>query len=127
MIRPPPRSTLFPYPPLFRPPPLAPAPARAPIKPAPRDDRRPPSTPPRKQRVSAEVRDLRRRVDEVEARIQALEARLEEIGVALADPALYVDGGRARAIARERKTAEEPMAWLMREWEALATALAGHD
>ena len=59
--------------------------------------------------------------------LQALEARLEEIGVALADPALYVDGERARAIAGERKTAEEQMAWLMREWEALSTALAGHD
>jgi len=104
-----------------------PAPARALAKPAPRAGRRTPPPPPRKQRVSAEVRDLRRRVEEVEARIQALEARLEEIGVALADPALYVDGERARAIAGERKTAEEQMAWLMREWEALSTALAGHD
>src|SRR5207302_887682 len=43
-----------------------PAPARAPAKPAPRDDRRA-APPPRKQRVSAEVRDLRRRVEEVEA------------------------------------------------------------
>src|SRR5437899_1406539 len=46
-------------------PPLVPAPARAPAKPAPRDDRRA-APPPRKQRVSAEVRDLRRRVEEVE-------------------------------------------------------------
>src|SRR2546430_10650213 len=87
-----------------------PAPAGAPAKPVPRDDRRAPP-PPRKQRVSAEVRDLRRRGEEVEARIQALEARLEEIGVALADPALYVDGERAPAIAGERKTAAEQQAW----------------
>jgi len=90
-------------------------------------DQRTPTPPSRRKRVSAEVRDLRRRVEEVEARIHALEARLEQIGAALADPALYVDGERARAVAGERKSAEEQMAWLMREWEELSTALAGHD
>src|SRR5256886_9976195 len=80
-----------------------PAPARAPAKPAPRDDGRAP--PPRKQRVSAEVRDLRRRVEEVEARIQALEARLEEIGVAPADPPPYGGSERARAHAGAGQTA----------------------
>jgi ATP-binding cassette, subfamily F, member 3 len=78
-------------------------------------------------RVSAEVRELRRRVGEIERRIQDLEARLGEITAALSDPMLYVDGERARAVAGERKSAEEQLAWLMREWEELSTALAAHD
>jgi ATP-binding cassette subfamily F protein 3 len=78
-------------------------------------------------RVSAQVRELRRRVEEVERRIHELEARLAEISAALGDPALYADGERARAITGERKSAEEQMAWLMREWEELSTALAAHD
>ena len=105
----------------------APAVARPPAPPVPAAGQRTPTPPSHRKRVSAEVRDLRRRVEEVEARIHALEARLEQIGAALADPALYVDGERARAVAGERKSAEEQMAWLMREWEELSTALAGHD
>jgi len=105
----------------------APAVARPPAPPVPAAGQRTPTPPSHRKRVSAEVRDLRRRVEEVEARIRALEARLEQIGAALADPALYVDGERARAVAGERKSAEEQMAWLMREWEELSTALAGHD
>src|SRR3989442_653913 len=112
------------------PPPVAGAGQRTatpPARPVPAAGQRTPTPPSRRKRVSAEVRDLRRRVEEVEARIHALEARLEQIGAALADPALYVDGERARAVAGERKSAEEQMAWLMREWEELSTALAGHD
>src|SRR5207249_578982 len=77
----------------------APAVARPPAPAVPAADQRTPTPPSRRKRVSAEVRDLRRRVEEVEARIHALEARLEQIGAALADPALYVDGERARAVA----------------------------
>ncbi len=73
------------------------------------------------------VRDLRRRLDGVERQIHALEARLAEIGAALADPALYADGERARAVTAERKSAEEQVVWLMREWEALSTELAAHE
>jgi hypothetical protein len=73
------------------------------------------------------VRQLRGRLDEVEKRIAELEGRLAEIGAALSDPALYTDGERARAVATERKTAEEQLAWLVREWEELSTALAGHE
>jgi len=79
------------------------------------------------KRGSAEVRELRRRVEAIEAQIHGLERRLTEIGEALADPALYADGERARSVAVERKRAEEQIARLLREWEALSTALAGHD
>jgi ATP-binding cassette subfamily F protein 3 len=80
-----------------------------------------------KKRVSAEVRELRRRLDEVEKRVHEMEARLAEITAALSDPALYADGERARAAVHERKSAEEQLAWLMREWEELSTALAAHE
>jgi hypothetical protein len=53
--------------------------------------------------------------------------RLAEVTAALADPALYADGERARAAAHERKSAEEQLAWLMREWEAISTELAAHE
>jgi ATP-binding cassette subfamily F protein 3 len=80
-----------------------------------------------KSRVSTEVKQLRRRLEEVEKRVHEMETKLEEIAGALADPALYADGERARAVVHERKTAEEQLAWLMREWEELSTALAAHE
>jgi ATP-binding cassette subfamily F protein 3 len=80
-----------------------------------------------KRRVTPEIRELRRRLDEVERQIHALEARLGELGAALGDPALYSDGARARAVAQERKHAEEQVAWLMHEWESLSSELAAHD
>jgi chromosome segregation ATPase len=73
------------------------------------------------------VRELRRRLEEVERRVHELETRLAEITEALADPLLYADGERARSVVHERKSAEEQLAWLMREWEELSTALAGHE
>jgi len=80
-----------------------------------------------KPRVSPAVRELRRRLEEVERQIQALEARLRELGEALGDPALYADGERARAVTHERKRAEEQVAWLMHEWESLSAELAAHE
>jgi len=81
----------------------------------------------RSSKVTREVRELRRRLEEVEKQIHALEARLSEIGEALSNPALYTDGERVRAVTEERRTAEEQVAWLMREWEELSTALAPHE
>jgi ATP-binding cassette subfamily F protein 3 len=80
-----------------------------------------------KHRVSRHVRELRRRLEDVEHRIHELEDRLRRLGEALGDPALYADGERARAVALERKTAEEQVAWLLHEWEQLSTELAEHD
>jgi len=73
------------------------------------------------------VRELRRRLAQVEKQIHALEARIAEIGATLTDPALYTDGERVRTVTAERKSAEEQVTWLMREWEQLSTALAPHE
>jgi ATP-binding cassette subfamily F protein 3 len=78
-------------------------------------------------RAGRAVRELRRRLEQVEAQINALEERLRGLEAALADPGLYGDGERVRAIARERKSAEEQVAWLLREWEELSEAVASHE
>ena len=78
----------------------------------------------RRRGEPAEIRALRRRLDEVEQQIHGLEARLRELGEVLGDPALYADGERVRRVAQERRYAEEQVAWLMHEWEELSTALA---
>jgi ATP-binding cassette, subfamily F, member 3 len=80
-----------------------------------------------KKKPSAEVRELRRRVEEVERKIHGLERRIAEIGAALSNPRLYLDGDRVRAVSGERKAAEEEMAGLLREWESLSTALSAHE
>jgi ATP-binding cassette, subfamily F, member 3 len=73
---------------------------------------------------SAEIRRLRARLETVERRIDELEERLREITTAAADPELYHDGARARAVAAAQKSAEAEVAWLLREWEELAQELA---
>jgi ATP-binding cassette subfamily F protein 3 len=99
----------------------------APLPPAPPPVARGITPPGRRGRVTGEVKKLRARVTEIERQIHELEARLEEIGAALADPALYADGERVRAVTGERKSAEEKVVWLMREWEELSVALAAHE
>jgi len=106
-----------------RPPVVAPPPARP--EPAPRASRAESSK--RTGKVAKDVRELRRRLEDVERQIHDLEARLAEIGERLGDPAFYADGERVRAVAAERKSAEEQVTWLMREWEQLSTALAAHE
>ena len=80
-----------------------------------------------KKKPSAEVKQWRARLGDVEKKIAALERRIEEIGAMLADPKLYANGDRVRTITGERKTAEQEIAGLMREWEELSTALAAHE
>jgi ATP-binding cassette subfamily F protein 3 len=80
-----------------------------------------------RKRGTAEIRELKRRVEDLERQIHALERRIAEIGAMLTNPRLYIDGDRVRAVSRERKEAEERMSGLLREWEDLATALAGHE
>jgi ATP-binding cassette subfamily F protein 3 len=78
-------------------------------------------------RATPAVRALRRRLEEIERQIHALEARLREFAEALSDPELYKDGDRVRTVATERKTAEQQVAWLMREWEELSVELSAHE
>ncbi len=81
----------------------------------------------RRPRVDSAVRERRRRLDALEAEIHATEARLEDLGRALADPALYADGERVRAVTLERQQAEQQVAWLLHEWETLSESLAAHE
>ena len=81
----------------------------------------------RKKNISPEVKALRTRLEDVERKIQTLERRIEELGALFADPRLYADGDRVRTITSERRTAEEQVAWLLREWEELSTALGAHE
>lgn len=80
-----------------------------------------------RKKPAGEVKELRRRVEELERQIQALEQKIARIGAMLTDPKLYLDGDRVRAVSRERKAAEEEMSGLLREWEAVSTALAAHE
>jgi ATP-binding cassette subfamily F protein 3 len=80
-----------------------------------------------RKRGTAEIRELKRRVEDLERQIHALERRIAEIVSLLTNPKLYIDGDRVREVSRERKEAEERMSGLLREWEDLATALAGHE
>jgi ATP-binding cassette subfamily F protein 3 len=97
-------------------------------------ERTPAATPPspdgrarRRSRVDPAVRERRRRLDALEAEIHAIEARLEDLGRTLADPALYAEGERVRAVTLERQQAEEQVAWLLHEWETLSESLAAHE
>jgi ATP-binding cassette, subfamily F, member 3 len=87
----------------------------------------PATRPRRRARIDPAVRELRQRLDTLEGQIHALEGRLGELGAALADPGLYADGERARAVTLERRQAEEQVAWLLHEWETLSEALAAHE
>jgi ATP-binding cassette, subfamily F, member 3 len=80
-----------------------------------------------KKKPTPEIRELRRRVEELEKQIHALEQRIAEIGALLTNPRLYADGDRVREVSRERKAAEEQMSGLLREWESLSTELAAHE
>jgi ATP-binding cassette subfamily F protein 3 len=110
--------------------PAPPTPA-GPVRPA--DPARPaspvrPAEPPRRRpRADPAIRQMRRRLEALEGQIHALEQRLAELGAALGDPGLYQDAGRVRAVAAERKQAEQQVAWLMHEWEALSTSLAAAE
>ena len=103
------------------------APGRNPGAPPPAGDAGRAGRTGRRTRVDPAMRELRRRLDSLEGEIHALEARLAELGTTLADPGLYADAERARAVTLERRQAEEHVAWLLNEWETLSEALAGHE
>jgi ATP-binding cassette subfamily F protein 3 len=71
-----------------------------------------------------ELRATQARLAAVETELHEREARLQEIAGALADPALYRDGHRAREVVRARVDTEAQVAGLMREWEELSLRLA---
>ena len=70
---------------------------------------------------------LRRRLGDIERQIHDLEERLLGLAEALSDPELYKDGDRVRSVASERKSAEQQVAWLMKEWEEVSVELSAHE
>jgi len=81
----------------------------------------------RKTHGTPRLPELRQRLRRVEEQIAERERRLAELNAALSDPALYVDGGRARAVTAAQRDAEAEVAWLLREWEELSAQVAEHD
>jgi len=107
--------------------------ADVPVPPSPTEDRKRAAAKPAAARIAPrpsrkglerEIKTIKERLQGIETQISAMERRIEEIGLALADPDLYRDGGRAREIAQARKDAEQKVAWLMKEWEELSLQLA---
>jgi ATP-binding cassette subfamily F protein 3 len=104
------------------------APPRAEETPAPAGSRqRPGGGQSRRERVTPAMKTLRRRLEEIERQIHDLEDRMRGFAETLSDPELYKDGDRVRTVATERKSAEERVAWLMREWEELSVELSAHE
>jgi hypothetical protein len=60
----------------------------------------------------------------VEAEIAELEKRVAGMNESQADPEIYRDAERARELARDRKEAEERLAWLYEEWSELGEQIA---
>ena len=107
-------------------PPTGAGPARSAADGRPRTAAAPPRAARRTPPATA-VRELRRRLEDIERQIHDSEERLRGFETTLSDPELYQDGERVRTVASERKTAEEQVAWLMREWEALSVELSAHE
>lgn len=76
-----------------------------------------------RQQKSRAIAPLRARLKELESEIAAIEARVRDLNDQMANPDLYRDSGRAREVARERKTLEEQAASLYGKWEELALRL----
>jgi ATP-binding cassette subfamily F protein 3 len=78
-------------------------------------------------RATPAVRELRRRLGDIERQIHDLEERLRAFAEVLSDPELYKDVDRVRTVATERRTAEQQVAWLMKEWEVLSVELSAYE
>ncbi|HEY1480500.1 MAG TPA: ATP-binding cassette domain-containing protein, partial [Gaiellales bacterium] len=98
----------------------APAPAPAKGRPAAREQKKnggavaKPAAPAIDKRKAKRIRDVERRIDEIETRAAGLEALLLEPDV-LSDHARLAETGRALA------ESQQDLAWQMKEWEALQT------
>jgi ATP-binding cassette subfamily F protein 3 len=97
-----------------------PAPAAAPATPGRRENRadvrrREAAV---RQRSAAETREVRKRAQRLERQVARAEAEVERIGAELADPAIYDDHQRVRALADEHDAARSRAESLMEEWLA---------
>jgi ATP-binding cassette subfamily F protein 3 len=76
-----------------------------------------------RQQKSRAIAPLKARLKELESEIATIEARVRNLNDQMANPDLYRDSGKAREVARERKTLEEQAASLYGKWEELALRL----
>jgi ATP-binding cassette subfamily F protein 3 len=76
-----------------------------------------------RQQKSRAIAPLKARLKELESEIATIEARVRHLDDQMANPDLYRDSGKAREVARERKTLEEQAASLYGKWEELALRL----
>ena len=77
----------------------------------------------RRNARSRNLRDIKKRVQDLEESIGRSESRLAEIESLLADPATYSDKDRPRELGTEKKSLEEDLSRLNREWESAQTRL----
>ena len=80
----------------------------------------------RQQRTSA-TKDSRKRVQRLERQVAKAEAEAERIGAQLADPEIYEDHQRVRALADEHEVAKARAESLMAEWLAAQEELDSVD
>ncbi len=69
------------------------------------------------------TRDIRRQLAAVERAWEQAEARVVELQTQLADPSIYEETQRVRALVAEHDAAKDQAAKLMSEWERLSTQL----
>ncbi|MBI1745258.1 MAG: ABC-F family ATP-binding cassette domain-containing protein [Acidobacteria bacterium] len=73
-----------------------------------------------RRRTSTERAEKKQRIAAIENEIARGEARKAELDTLLADPVLYQDGERSKALVLEYRTLSETIPHLYEEWEALA-------
>ncbi|MBM4344825.1 MAG: ABC-F family ATP-binding cassette domain-containing protein [Deltaproteobacteria bacterium] len=79
----------------------------------------------RRQEIARRTKDLRKRLADTEAEITRAEARLTEIGHLQADPGLYSDGERVRAMLIEQAELKRKVDEAMGLWEDLSLRIEG--
>ena len=98
--------------------PASPTQAKAPPRAISKQDRQ-------RDRERKKARDrAERRVGRIEAEILEKETRVSELGWQLADPELFKDPDRLRAVEAERTAIGEEIAALYAEWERLGAEIA---
>jgi ATP-binding cassette subfamily F protein 3 len=76
----------------------------------------------RRKEVRREEEKRKKQIAELEKEIERAESRMKEIDVLLADPAVYADAPRCKALLEERRDLEEKLGPLMARWEAASEA-----
>ena len=76
-----------------------------------------------KKRQEAERRKAEKLVVKIEAEIEALETKKSELEAKMADPAVYSNGEKAKAVQRELDEVASQIDGKTSEWEAASEAL----